>query len=654
VSAPRAALAALACAACVTARPATPSKPIVEFPPPQSLAPLEAAPAAAPHVTTGDVPEEGWPVEPDPAAPKPDEAWQPQTPWDQAFAVAAAAEPAKPRAAKLRLTQVLSCVARELGRYLLDKKAPPPEGLQRFMQAACGAFVPDVGFASLSGAVPARVPDDRLLEQWGPRMKAGLADKVPAEATEAGFWFGRAHDRAAAIVAFAQPRARLEALSLAPDDAGNVTIAGELDVPATVVYGYANQGRFGVEHCAMDPSVARPRFRAVCRTAPDDATAWMQLYLTPPRRALSTPFVQILARRPAAGPLVYREESYGERRPVATPAEFQAGVLAELNAVRAQAHLPPVRLSTAESATATRLAGHYFQAALETHRGEDMDRIALGIMAGWQVTGLIRDGHFVSSLSPRTRDAGRWLTSTLSLPIGRATLLAPGIEEIALGPLLLTDPEGLAATVTGWELHHGNDHSADVARLYGRIDQARMRLGKPAARRLPSVERMLRQELERVNAGQIQPSEALQAALSGGVERVGRSMRGYVIEATSVDALEIPEEVVKQGTLELEIGVTHHKPQGAAWAQLVIVVVFVDYRAGVMREARDDGACRAGAARRLGHGLSHPIACPGLAATRKEGPNASGVRGQEARAGLALRGGGGAGLDARPHRRSRE
>ena len=49
--------------------------------------------------------------------------------------------------------------------------------------------------------------------------------------------------------------------------------------------------------------------------------------------------------------------------------------------------------------------------------------------------------------------------------------------------------------------------------------------------------------------------------------------RGY--EATSLDALEIPAEVLSQANLQLEVGVTHYKPPGAAWAQLVIIVVYL-------------------------------------------------------------------------------
>jgi hypothetical protein len=33
--------------------------------------------------------------------------------------------------------------------------------------------------------------------------------------------------------------------------------------------------------------------------------------------------------------------------------------------------------------------------------------------------------------------------------------------------------------------------------------------------------------------------------------------------------------VFSQANLQLEVGVTHYKPPGAAWAQLVIIVVYV-------------------------------------------------------------------------------
>jgi hypothetical protein len=89
---------------------------------------------------------------------------------------------------------------------------------------------------------------------------------------------------------------------------------------------------------------------------------------------------------------------------------------------------------------------------------------------------------------------------------------------------------------------------------------------------------VMQAELARVNQGTQQPLEALQRVLTRGVSQFGADMRGFVVEATSLDALQIPAEVLAQPNLNLEIGVTHYKPEGAAWAQLVILVIFVDQR----------------------------------------------------------------------------
>jgi hypothetical protein len=152
-----------------------------------------------------------------------------------------------------------------------------------------------------------------------------------------------------------------------------------------------------------------------------------------------------------------------------------------------------------------------------------------------------------------------------------------GSTAPALGPVLLSKPDAVGAVVAGYRFHHGNDHSLDVKRLLLRTQSARKRLALAAPGRLAGMDQVMREELAKVNEGRAQPMEALQAVLERGVSRFGAGMRGYAVEATSLDALEIPAEVLKQGTLHLEIGVTHHKPPGAAWAQLVILVVFVDY-----------------------------------------------------------------------------
>ena len=548
------------------------SRPVVEFPDPAALAAIAARPAARPPVEEVDVPTDGWTVEVgDPNAAV--EAWQPRDLWDRAFAAAKGDH-------RARLTRPMSCVAREIGRYLLAHQAAPPHELQQFINAACGAAVVQIGFQTLSSNLPPAATDEAMLASAQPEIERRLISRLPAEASEVGFAFGRQGGQMLVAMAFASSDAELSPFSLVPDGTGEVALEGVLHEEAQSFAGYVNHGRFAVSSCFVDPTVERPRFRIVCKVDPADQWAWIQLVYAPPKRVLSRPFAQILARRNEQVALTYAlpvyAEPHGEPQAAPNAQEFAQAVVTELNRVRAQGGLSAVRLNLDETASATQVATHYFAAALGRGQPTDADTIALSLLAGWHVAGMIRDGSFVSSLLPHTRDAARWLASTLETPLGRSALLMEWIEEIALGPVVLDHPDALGAVVVGYRFHHGNDHADDVKRLLIRTVQARRRMKLPPPSRLGDMQAVMQAELARVNQGTAQPMEALQRVLSRGVNQFGADMRGYVVEATSLDALEIPAEVLAQPKLVLEIGVTHHKPQGAAWAQFVILVIFVD------------------------------------------------------------------------------
>jgi hypothetical protein len=547
------------------------SRPIVDFPSQESLSTIESQPAPMPSITTGEIPAAGWTLDAHEVALDPSEPFAPRTPWETAFA----ADTAQQRA-QVRLTRSMSCVAREAGRFVLETRAAPPELLQQFLIAACGAVVPRVGIYWLSGEPPASASDDQVLAHWRAQIKNDLLVHLPADSTDSGFWYGRARGRAVAVMTYVANHVRWKTLGVVPDAQGGVTLEGELGEPSEYIIGYANQGRFNVEPCTFDPSVARPRFRASCHMAKDDTIGWVQLLSAPPKRVLAAPFAQILLRRTTDQALSFDMRPYSDPRPVKDAADFSNAIVTTLNAVRAQAGFRPVQLSIAESARATRLAAHFFADTLAADGGEKSDRIALGLLAGWQLEGLIRDGRFSASLSPHTHDAGQWLNTALSSPMGRAALMSPEIEALSLGTVVLSQPDSLGAVVTGYQLYHGDDHSADVRRLYSRLLAARTRLGLGMPARLGGMDRVLRLELERVKAGQRQSSQALQAVLDQGVSRFGAGMRGYVVETTSLEAFEIPEEIIRRPNLYFEIGVGHYRAPGAAWGQMVILVVFAD------------------------------------------------------------------------------
>jgi hypothetical protein len=534
---------ALLISACATPPPPAPkptvaSKPVVDFP---SLAALEAIaskPARSPGVSKSQAQTRDWQIDGAHASSSYGELWQPAGSWDNAFSAAVSNS-----GRDLRLTRAMNCVAREFGRFHLETNSLPSEDVKRFIVGACGGISPRVGLLSLVGEVPPKSTDEVLLTRWRGQLQPELIMGVPSEASEVGFWFGHRGKRAVAIAAYSSLDADMLPFSLVPDAQGEITAEGEAREAADYFVGYVNRGRVGVEACLVDPSLHHPRFRFICRVDPADETAWIDLLYAPPRRALAKPFAHILARRSPGQAISYVAPASAITGPIAREADFAPAVLGELNRIRQQAGLPAVHLAEAQSLTGERLAKHYFTADVANGDRHEADTIALGMIAGWQVQdGVIRGGSFISTTMPESKDAGLWLSIALSLPMARESLLDREVEEVAVGPAVLLEPPGLGAITSGYRFYHGNDHRQDVWRLFQRVLVARKRLSLPPPRRLTDVENGMLEQLARVYEGNAEPMEAL-------------------------------DVVLKLGT----IGVTHHKPKGAAWGQLVVFVAFIDY-----------------------------------------------------------------------------
>jgi len=544
------------------------SKPLVEFPTLKALQRIAAQPVQRPAKSVGQVPSSGWQVDARRAARSSQEAWQPSTASERAFVGLLSAQN-RP----LRTPSALACAAHELGRFQLETGSEVPSALHSFVLGACGAVTPESARLSLSGTVTGNLSDDELWPRFAESIRTQLVAGLPATATDVGFWLGRSGDHVVASLVYAEQRHTLQPFSLVSADENRVTFAGRLQDHVDHVEGYINQGRFGVESCVVDPGVSPPQFRIVCPMAPSDRTAWVQLMYVRPGRVLGTLFLETLLRRGESEMPVY-VESAGSRLS-GDKIGFSQGVLAELNEVRRQAGLGPVTLADEQSATAGKLASHYFAGVTSRRSDTLLDDIVLGLLAGWQVPGMIRSGSFYSQYTARDLGPTAWLQAALALPAGRSTLLAPGVERVAVGQMAEAEGAGQGTLVTGYQLYHGNEHDQDAARLLSRINLARKDLGLGEASLVSGILPALREQLSRVHAGGRNPSAALDQVLQQAVDYSGQSMGGYVFETMSLDALQLPPEILRQPRLELAIGVTHRRPQGGAWAQYVIFVLYV-------------------------------------------------------------------------------
>jgi hypothetical protein len=512
----------------------------------------------------------------------------------------AGASPEKPspfealvsRAAAGPVRASLNCAARELGRFTLEKNKTPNHELRRHIVGACGDHAPEVAVGSVTADVkdlPAKFDEGELARHWADQLQSDVRRLVPSLSgmpVEVGASFVRNAERVLLIYVLAPRPAQLDQAVLVPGADGNVVIEGRVRVGAAFVSAYVNRGDHAVADCDVDLGVRLPRFRVTCAIAAEDPAAWLQIVYVRPQRVLGEPMVQMLIRRNDAAVATYRESALGGVTEVTSADEFTNALLQKLNAVRNEAGLDVVGPSVRQGESATRLAPYFFSAGQGTVPPEAADTVALGMLAGWNVTGMIRGGSFISTLVPNTRDVTRWLASALQTPMGRLVLMDPETRTLAVGPVISAKPDAVGAIVTGYSLYESSDHTADIVATWKRIIAARARKGVAAPKRLGAVGEIMKDVMSRVHAGEALPMGAADQVMQLAVDRYGLGMRGFVLEATSLDAITLPDELLSSASLSLEIGITHYKPPGGAWAQFVVVFVFADEDGGTETAAR--------------------------------------------------------------------
>jgi hypothetical protein len=246
--------------------------------------------------------------------------------------------------------------------------------------------------------------------------------------------------------------------------------------------------------------------------------------------------------------------------------------------------MAPLSLAPQQSIENTRLAG----TLIESMIGDDdavANRAAIGLMAGWDVKGLIRNGNFFLA-AVGTSDATAWLDFALELPIGRSSLLDPGMRQVAIGPAIPPGGGALGAAVTAYALFETDDHVAETTRFFQRIAAARTARGLPAPARVQGLGEM-DAELGRVAREGAAPMDALQATMQVAVARTGQGVHGYTLETNDLDQVDVPAALLTPGPLRMMIGVTHHRAEGAAWGQYVVMIVILGSVASTTAELRE-------------------------------------------------------------------
>lgn len=490
-------------------------------------------------------------------------------PWDKAFASVLATKPS------LRPTEAMHCVAREIGRYQLEKTGRPPEDLQRFILARCGAVSPSVQGLSSVNDLPATVTDEQALKS-ALLLLADTAEKLArrGEPLDVGLWFGRSGTKAIISVSAASRDVDVAPLAMSVAG-GRVTLQGTLRSPAAHLNARVNRGRFESATCEEDESVALPAFSFTCVADPADAHARIELFSYPPERVLGHSIAAFLVS-PGGKPLTDTYQRNAPKVPADAGAGFAGGFLAALNGVRREAGLLDVRATDAQTETASRVAPHYFASELKNDKNDKTaDVVALGMLAGWRVDAIVHDGMLTSAWSSDTSDPGRVLSAMLESPGGRHVLLDRDADVIALGTMLDPERHFLGALVTVYRLFEYMSPEARTKIVFDRIDKLRAEKGQSVAAYLKGLEAESEAAVHFVETLHLDPGVALDRFLKGSTPKAKRAMRGYVVETGSLDSFKLPDDFVEAAQFPVAIAVAYHRPPGEPWGRWVIMLVTI-------------------------------------------------------------------------------
>jgi hypothetical protein len=488
------------------------------------------------------------------------------TPWGAMLGEVAAARPGL-----VVVTQAMACVAREAAAFVAEKNAMPAPPLRRFLAARCGAVGSEVTLAYQAGQVPPAMQEADVSRQWGGQVRAMVQGGMVGNRF-AGIGFARVGDRAAIVLASAPRRVHLERTPVVAAGGGWV-LRGEVLAPAAHLEALVTQGRLGYAECTSDPAVALPRFAFACPASADDASAWIEIAAFPAGRVLGESVVEVQVVTAGKPEATYVHAQAAPRGGPRDPASLAVALVDRLNAVRREGGLGAVRLSPAETRKAVVLAPHYF-AALGGHGDVTVaDKIALGLQAGWDVEGVVRDGHFTSGRGD-AQNPDDLLDLACAGPFGRRALLDPQVQAVAVGTVVSGDALGaVLGTYSLLDTRRSQDEANAVMARLTLLRQGR-HLAAPTA--VPQLASLLAKAAEQARAGQ-DPSDTMHWLLQSAADQArGMRVHVWVAQALAVDRLDFPAELLGERALAVAVGVAHHKPAGEPWARLVVFFVTVD------------------------------------------------------------------------------
>ena len=473
------------------------------------------------------------------------------------------AERAEGRKSGVVLTESMQCYAREIGRFVAHHGQLPDDDLQAFAAGRCGV-VP------IAPSILYNLP---LEEPPNPKVTAFFDDviaKAPAS-SELGVWTGSGIGRHVLLAAFGLPKVKLTAIEPIADGGRAVRVRGTILDRTGWLRAYTTMGSMGFHACetARDAPTVLPNFDVICHVAGGDAYAVFDMLAAAPEAVLGR--LALMLVLPTGGKV---PSTFQRLRVDGLPT--QGSLLDKFNAVRAQLGRTPLREVPVQSQAAYTLIPHYFAAAAKGDLAS-VDLMTLGMMAGWDVPGPLRDSQFLSFRGSLDQNSASFLSQLLFFPSNRAVLLDPGAKQVALGVIRdekKNDLWGLLTTYTPFEPRAYPDVETE---LIDELDRQRAARGKGPVVRIDRIEvqRVLESAMEKLARGDTTPQSGLEQTLRTLSRRTQRAFNGRVSYAMAVDGWRpaFDGDLVEADNIAVACKVGFFAASGHHWGQYVSYVI---------------------------------------------------------------------------------
>lgn len=224
------------------------------------------------------------------------------------------------------------------------------------------------------------------------------------------------------------------------------------------------------------------------------------------------------------------------------------------------------------------VTGNLFPFLLDAKTVDLRNKIGLGLLAGYRVDGVIARGDFSTIANNFDVGFDDMLAGSLLMPGARAQLLGPNVDVLSTAVVQSESANVRRVMAVSYELFSPRDFSTEEAAFLGALDGQRSLVGLPPVVRVqgPNDMKVLTQSAERIRLSETTPADELDTLLehfSGATKRrffgvIHTPMRLYGWTP------QFGDELFKHEHLAVATKISYFKPEGAAWGQHVVLLIF--------------------------------------------------------------------------------